>query len=86
MSWGIVYVLEGVSIGVLMMFHFINFKHGTLLRSDTVAPRVAKISKDQVHWFTDSEIDAADRNSDAFLGSEGGADIDQVGSSDSEED
>ena len=27
----IVYLLEGVSLGVLMLFHLINFKHGSLM-------------------------------------------------------
>ena len=30
MTYIIVYLLEGASIGVLMLFHFLNFKNGSL--------------------------------------------------------
>ena len=33
MTWASVFLLEGASLGVLMWFHFMNFKHGSLLSS-----------------------------------------------------
>ena len=61
----IVWLFEGLSMGVLMAFHWVNFKHGSLL-SIHKEGEYASIMPGEYHFFTDSEVDAhslADRSS-----------------------
>ena len=59
MAFVIVYLLEGVSMGVLMAFHCYNFKSGSLLASQRdKEPSYASIKLGEYHFFTDEEIDA----------------------------
>lgn len=55
----IVFLFEGVSMGVLMAFHWINFKTGSLFSSnDDKEPSYASIMKEEYHFFSDAEVDA----------------------------
>ena len=63
-AWASVFLLEGVSMGVLMGFHYVNFRSGSLLAKD-LAPKYASIKMGEYHFFRDSEVDAhslADRS------------------------
>ena len=53
----IVWLLEGVSMGILMVFHFKNFKHGSLLASQD-EPSYATVRLSEYHRFTSEEINA----------------------------
>ena len=65
-------------MGVLMIFHCINFKQGKLLRrsregKEDEHAEYASIMPDEYHFFTDQEIEAhslADRSSRAIDDSE----------------
>ena len=62
-----VYLVEGASMGVLMLFHCKNFSQGSLFKShgEEVAP-YASIMPGEYHFFPDEEVDAhslADRSS-----------------------
>ena len=77
LSLVLVWLLEGVSMGVLMVFHLLNFKSGSLLRSrdeDEEEVPFASIKLGEYHFFTNEEVDAhslADRSSDRFESSAG---------------
>ena len=58
MLFNTVYLFEGVSMGVLMMFHAVNFKHGTLLADQQAELAEDSIVEEKLHHFSDSEIDA----------------------------
>ena len=65
MIYIVVFMFEGVSMGVLMVFHWVNFKHGSLFSSHKEG-EYASIMPGEYHFFTDSEVDAhslADRSS-----------------------
>ena len=54
-----VYMLEGVSMGVLMIFHLKNFSQGSLLSSQDNEERpYASIFLGEYHRFDTEEVDA----------------------------
>ena len=60
MTYLVIIMLEGASMGILMAFHFVNFKHGTLLSSQQDCdggPAYASIKLGEYHFFTDEEVD-----------------------------
>ena len=57
MIWLTVYMLEGASMGVLMAFHFINFKSGTLLPKTDDSLEYITVRWDECHVFSTSEIE-----------------------------
>ena len=61
MTLVVVILFEGLSMGVLMVFHCMNFKHGGLLKSgeDAEEQPYASIKPGELHYFTDTEIEAA---------------------------
>ena len=66
-----VFLLEGSSMGVLMLFHCINFKHGSLLASKRRKERDVSyiaIMPGEYHFFSDESVDAhslADKSSNS---------------------
>ena len=69
-----VYLVEGASMGVLMLFHCQNFRQGSLFSTrKKVTPEYASIMLGEYHFFTDAEVEAhslADRSSKTIEGSE----------------
>ena len=67
MTYASVYLFEGASMGVLMLYHCLNFKQGRLLKSQADQdPQYVSIMPGEYHFFTDQEIEAhslADRSS-----------------------
>ena len=57
MIWLTVYLLEGASMGVLMVFHFLNFKSGTLLPQTDDSLDFITVRWDECHVFSTSEIE-----------------------------
>ena len=74
MTYATVLLFEGASMGVLMLFHYQNFRQGSLLSTrKEVKPEYASIMPGEYHFFTDAEVEAhslADRSSKTFEGSE----------------
>ena len=66
-------LFEGASMGVLMMFHLINFQqdHSILSQKEEMH---ASIKSDELHFFPDGEVEAVtptpDRSCYAILDSE----------------
>ena len=58
MTWAVVFLLEGVSMGVLMGFHRVNFKTGSLFISSDKQPSYAVIKLGEYHRFATEEVDA----------------------------
>ena len=59
MVWVAVFSLEGASMGVLMAFHFVNFRSGSLLASHKdKEPAYASIKLGEYYFFTNEEVDA----------------------------
>ena len=80
----VVWLLEGSSILILMMFHFINFKQGALLSSSGEERPYASIKLGEYHFFPDEEVDAfslADRSSYELEGSQKAV-VEQISSKD----
>ena len=50
------WLIEGASMGVLMGFHYANFKHGSLLSANNTEQLQASIKLGEFHYFTDEEI------------------------------
>ena len=70
MSCVLIFLFEGLSMGVLMMFHCINFKRGSLLASKKQEGEVACITimPGEYHFFSDESIEAhnlADKSSNS---------------------
>ena len=57
MTWLTVYLLEGASMGVLMVFHFLNFKSGTLLPQTDESLEYITVRWDECHVFSTTEIE-----------------------------
>ena len=56
----VVFFFEGASMGVLMFFHFKNFRQGGLLASQESGQQgYATIRLGEYHFLTDEEVDAA---------------------------
>ena len=55
----VVLLFEGASMGVLMLFHCMNFRQGSLLSSrKEEEPQYASIMPGEYHFFPDEEVDA----------------------------
>ena len=53
-----VWLLEGVSMGTLMIFHWKNFQSGSLFSSKTAdEPEFASINNKEFYFFTDHEVE-----------------------------
>ena len=74
MTEEIVWLFEGVSMGMLMIFHFVNFKQGTLLsKTATELPEVL-IMPEEFHLFTNEEVD----NTESLIRESGGTLIQEL--------
>ena len=51
----LVYLLEGVSMGVMMTFHLVNFKNGTLLSSSSLKHRSFELVRPEELYFFSNE-------------------------------
>ena len=60
----VVWLFEGVSMGVLMAFHFVNFRLSRSLLSDK-EPEYASIMPDEYHRFATEEVDAETSNDES---------------------
>ena len=55
----IILLIEGLSMGVLMAFHYVNFKNGSLLKEDEQeGSTYASIMPNEYHRFDTDEVDA----------------------------
>ena len=89
MVYVIVYLLEGASMGVLMMFHIVNFKNGSLLTSSEELT-YASISLDEFLCTSENDdevVDAEDMTiqSDCEIEDRGGVDHQLPGSNEAAE-
>ena len=57
MDCTVVWAFEGASMGVLMLFHMVNFKTGTLLSIGQLEPPYATVRLGEYHRFDTSEVD-----------------------------
>ena len=54
-----VVLIEGFSMGVLMVFHMLNFKGGTLMAETRISSSIGEsIVLEPLHFFSNEEIDA----------------------------
>ena len=58
MSFLVVWLLEGASLGILMAFHFVNFKSGTLLSDSSCDPTFVLIKQEEFYRFTTEEVES----------------------------
>ena len=71
MTGVLVYLFEGFSLGVLMLFHCLNFKHGSLFASKQKQVKeksYISIMPGEYHFFSDESVDAhslADKSSNS---------------------
>ena len=58
MSYLLVWLFEGASLGVLMAFHYVNFKSGTLLSDSSSDPAFVLIKQEEFYRFTTEEVES----------------------------